>query len=198
MGIQILAIFFMIFFCVEGALAASENSSMIDSRDGKKYRTVKIGEQVWMAENLDYAIKGSFCFDDELANCKKYGLLYTWKMAMRACPAGWHLPSKDEFKTLIASVGGKKVAGKILKSKEKWNKNGNGEDSFGFSALPAGCRYYITKSYDFMGDFAFFWSSTGYEDGLFADYMFLSYEGNFADLDNNGAYDGFSVRCIKD
>ncbi len=113
-----------------------------DPRDGQTYRTVKIGDQVWMAENLNYEAKGSRCYGNDPANAKKYGRLYNRKTAMKVCPPGWHLPSDKEWDVLIEFVGGKEVAGKNLKSKSGWNNyegiNGNGKDTYGFSALPGG------------------------------------------------------------
>lgn len=125
----------------------SSTDSFTDPRDGQTYRTVKIGNQVWMAENLNYRTDDSYCYDDEPANCRKYGRLYTWKAALNACPSGWHLPSYEEFETLFAAVGGKGVAGKALKSTSGWYNNDNGTDVYGFSALPAGVR-------DTNGDFS--------------------------------------------
>jgi len=112
------------------------------------YKTVKIGEQVWMAENLNYKIAYcdkygcSKCYEDKTAYCDKYGRLYNWETAMKSCPAGWHLPSKAEWEVLVTTAGGEKIAGKYLKATSGWNdyagKSGNGEDKFGFSALPGG------------------------------------------------------------
>lgn len=90
------------------------DSSMKDPRDGQTYKTVKIGKQVWMAENMNYDIKHSYCYDDDPKNCQKYGRLYTWEAALNACPSGWHLPTKEEFKTLLANVGEKKLQVSIL------------------------------------------------------------------------------------
>ena len=101
-----------------------------DSRDGKKYKTVKIGSQMWMAENLNYNASDSKCYDNNPDNCAKYGSLYNWNTAKTACPKGWHLPSKAELEKLTSAVK--------LKAKSGWNSNGNGTDNFGFSALPGG------------------------------------------------------------
>ena len=81
-------------------------SDVVDMRDGKKYKTVKIGSQTWMAENLNYETQDSYCYENDESNCSKYGRLYTWTAAKKACPSGWHLPSKAEFETLFSSVGG--------------------------------------------------------------------------------------------
>ena len=70
--------------------------SFVDVRDGQVYKTVKIGNQVWMAENLSYKTPNSFCFVDADSNCTKYGRLYTWEASENVCPAGFHLPTVDE------------------------------------------------------------------------------------------------------
>ncbi len=171
-----------------------------DRRDGKIYKTVKIGVQTWMAENLNYdynhGTAKSFCYENEPENCDKYGRLYAWRDAVTACPAGWHLPSKKEFETLLYSVGGENVVGTTLKFRSGWVGNGNGIDKFGFGALPAGycSRYGVFRD---EGYFAYFWSSTEYDSyGAYRLDLYCSNEG--ARLLNGDRYDRFSVRCVKD
>lgn len=80
---------------------------LYDVRDGKSYKTVEIGSQVWMAENLNYETEsGSWCYDDNINNCAKYGRLYNYETAKNVCPEGWHLPSKTEFETLLNNFSG--------------------------------------------------------------------------------------------
>lgn len=198
------------------------NNCVTDSRDGKTYRTVKIGSQWWMAENLNYETDNSFCYNDSAEYCEKYGRLYTWVAAMDSagtwstngkgcgyvticsptypvrgvCPEGWHLPTRTEWETLFKAVGGQSVAGTKLKSTSGWNSNGNGTDAFSFSALPAGGRYNV-GNYDNEGNYASFWSSTVY-DSYLAYYMFLHYNYDFPRLVNYDKNLGFSVRCVKD
>lgn len=196
---------------------------LTDSRDGQTYRTVKIGNQEWMAENLNYETANSYCYEDEASNCTKYGRLYaTWAAAMDSvgtwstngrgcgygstcsptgtvrgvCPEGWHLPTKAEFETLFTAVGGQSTAGKMLKSTSGWNSSGNGTDAFCFSALPVGLRYNLGDYYN-EGRLAGFWSSTE-GDSSSAYGMGLG-----SDIDGAGLGDyykdyGFSVRCVKD
>jgi hypothetical protein len=106
---------------------------LYDRRDGKYYRTVKIGNQVWMAENLAFNYgSGCWAYDNNLSNVTKYGYLYNWETAKNACPAGWHLPSKSEFETLLNNVGG---AGSAAYNSLKQGGNS------GFSAPFGGWRY---------------------------------------------------------
>ena len=171
--------------------------SVTDSRDGQTYKTVKIGTQTWMAKNLNYKADSSFCYDKEESNCAKYGRFYTWQTALKACPSGWHLPSKAEFETLFGFVGDKQVAGRYFKSKEGWNYSGNGTDSFGFSVLPAGYTDDKGKSGQ-EGFSAVFWSSAENNSSK-AYYMSLSCFGLNASLSGDGSKNiAFSVRCVKD
>ena len=174
----------------------SFSDSFTDPRDGQTYRTVQIGNQTWMAENLNYHTEGSSCYGDKPANCQKYGRHYTWEAALDACPSGWHLPSMAEFDTLIATVGGVDVAGKVLKSKSGWKSDGNSTDAYGFSALPAGYRY-PDGDFGLAGYYANFWSTT--EDWrLAADFMSLKYDDDRAYLFDGRKLYGLSVRCLRD
>ena len=178
------------------SLPVSGQVGFTDPRDGKFYKTIKINGQVWMAENLNYAAESSKCYNNEEANGAKYGRLYDWETAKKACPDGWHLPSIEEWDTLVDFVGGKDIAGKKLKSKIGWNDNGNGIDEYGFSALPGGLGYsggnFITA-----GNYGTWWSSTeGAADGAWGRGM--DYDGEHVGRDNYVKTYLFSVRCVQD
>ena len=182
-------------------------NTLKDLRDGQVYKTVKIGNQVWMAENLNYKTDSSFCYNDSAEYCAKYGRLYTWTAAMDACPDGWRLPGETDFKSLVKVVGGEKDAGTKLKSTSGWSdkdgKSGNGTDAFGFSALPAGMgNVGIYSGEDYT---TYFWGSTecGSEgvpetgDGC-ASAMYLDYDDVDVSLKSYAAKDlWLSVRCVK-
>ena len=196
--------------------------SITDTRDGHSYKTVTIGSQTWMAENLNYKTDNSYCYDDKASNCSKYGRLYTWAAAMDSvgswsangkgcgygktcsptypvrgvCPEGWHLPTQTEWNTLFTAVGGQSTAGKMLKSTSGWNSSGNGTDAYSFSALPAGGRG-GNGHFNYEGNNAYFWSSTD-DNSYYAYSMILYYNGDYAGLDDGNEGYGFSVRCVKD
>jgi len=175
-------------------------NTLIDSRDGKKYRIARIGTLTWMAENLNYDVPNvdkDKCYGNNSANCDKYGRLYDWSTAKQACPAGWHLPSDAEWTRLTDYVGGSKKAGKKLKSTSGWNgKKGNGTDEHGFSALPGG---FGNSGGDFYnaGYYGNWWSATeGSASLAWGRYMYYNNEG--ADRNSNDKTNLFSARCLQD
>ena len=199
---------------------------LVDKRDGQIYKTVKIGVQMWMAENLNYASsEGSFCYGNSADSCAKYGRLYTWAAAMDSagvwsangkgcgdeveclpthpvrgvCPEGWHLPTTDEWDPLLDALNGYVVAGRALKSRSGWYDNGDGTDVAGFSALPAGTiqQNGWSVGYHNAGDETGFWCSTQY-GSYDAIYMHLFYNLDLANTYRHGKDNGYSVRCVND
>jgi uncharacterized protein (TIGR02145 family) len=183
---------------------------LLDPRDDQFYRTVKIGAQTWMAENLNYKTsEGSWCYDNKEANCDKYGRLYNWYTAIKACPKGWHLPSNGEWDKLYRFADGtngtkspykSETAGKYLKSKEGWSdykgKSGNGLDVFGFSALPGGYGD-SDGNFSYVGSHGRWWSSAqGYSSSAYSRSMFYGYE--YAYGYDFTKYFLQSVRCLQD
>jgi uncharacterized protein (TIGR02145 family) len=174
----------------------NNSGNFIDSRDNKKYKTIKIGNQTWMAENLNYNASSSRCYEDDPSYCKKYGKLYNLEAAMKACPKGWHLPSKDEWEILEVSVGETLVAGKYLKAKEGWNESGNGEDTYGFTALPGGYGD-SDGSFSNVGYNGYWWSSREGSSSD-ADYRGMDYDDEGAYWVNYDKSSLYSVRCAQD
>lgn len=206
--------------------AYAVKGEMIDERDGQTYKTVTIGTQIWMAENLKFEYnKGSaksFCYNDDEDYCSIYGLLYTWSAAVDSaasfsngckgcgvgkiynpsgtirgiCPSGWHLPSIDEWKTLFAAVNRGDSAAIRLKSTDFWSSDCNGLDSYGFSVLPAGWRN-ILGNYLSESNFAEFWISMDNQK-RYAYYAEVTLSDEV--FINDSAYkdNAFSVRCIMD
>jgi uncharacterized protein (TIGR02145 family) len=177
------------------------SATFTDSRNGKTYRTVTIGKQTWMAENLNYQIGKSWCYENNNSNCNKYGRLYDWNTAMTACPAGWHLPTYREWVELAIYAGGSctygngGMAGKTLKSTSGWYGKGNGIDDYGFSALPGG--YYYGGDFYYAGDRGYWWTATesGSESAYSRD-MYYYYDCVYEGSAGKGY--GYSVRCLRD
>ena len=172
------------------------NETFTDPRDGKVYKTVEIGGVVWFAENLNFAAEGSVCYDNDPANGEKYGRLYDWETALKACPAGFHLPSDDEWTALENAVGGRSTAGTKLKSAAGWNEDGNGTNDFGWSALPGGYGYSDGGFHD-AGNLGYWWSAT--ENGAnYASYRSMYCSGGNVLWDDDYKASLFSVRCVED
>jgi len=171
-------------------------TNFCDTRDGQRYKIATIGEEVWFAENLNYNAEGSKCYNNDPANCEKYGRLYDWSTAMTLCPSGWHLPSDDEWDALITAVGGSSNAGTKLKATSGWSSNGNGTDDYGFSALPGGDGY-SDGGFINVEDYGDWWSSTEY-DSYYAYGRSMGYNDGIVYRLNNDKSFLFSVRCLQD
>lgn len=183
---------------------AQLNGSFTDPRDGITYKTVKIGTQTWMAENLAYkAISWYWAADDDVSYVAKYGYLYNWEIAKTISPPGWHLPSDSEWTILINYIGGEDNAGKKLKATSGWkdyynNVSGNGTNESGFTALPGG-DHDPDGWMSFIGYDSYWWSST--KDG--EDRVWHLNLNNKSPGANKDSYKynksrGFSVRCVRD
>lgn len=191
--------------------------------DGNVYRTVKIGQQLWMVENLrvthyrdgtpipnvqndeewQHATGGAYCTGDDSTEYKStYGLLYNFHAVSNSrnlCPEGWHVPSEAECMTLIDYLGGESVAGCLIKDNSSglWkNNSGCATNESGFTGLPAGGRGRLGGPGE-VGYYATWWSSTSC-DSLYAWHWGL--HPAKAGIRSNPGHkaSGFSVRCIKD
>ncbi|MCL2260814.1 MAG: hypothetical protein FWC15_05595 [Fibromonadales bacterium] len=178
-----------------GDVDCGDEAEEDETEEAKEHKSVKIGTQTWMAENLNDSSKGGKCYENKPENCEKYGRLYTWDEAMMACPSGWHLPSNEEWQTLVDFAGVEKVAGKKLKAKSGWNNNGNGTDDYGFSALPGGSTN-EDGGFSDVGEFGNWWTSTE-ESGSGSAFVRALGENVSVGFQKWTIY-LYSVRCVKD
>ena len=199
-----------------------------DERDGHVYKTVKIGNQWWMAENLNYAYtkpiknelvdmdSSSICYNNEPDSCAKSGRLYMWEAAMDysndescsdydellttrgVCPEKWHIPSIEEWFTLLNIVNDLAA---ILKSTSGWPEGKNGTDEFGFAALPTGYRSGTMGTdrekaiYKYIGEGTTFWSASA---GKSYGRVYMSFIEGYRLLTQANGDDGNCARCVKD
>lgn len=194
--------------------------SYTDPRDGETYKTVKIGDQVWMAENLRYLPEvvgpdsGSQTVPlyyvlvyegNSVAEAKAsayydtYGVLYNWAAAKIACPAGWHLPTVEEWDQLKDFVGGNSIAGDKLKESgtDHWGViNDEITDEFGFTALPGGCCL-ANGLFDGLENFGTWWTNTEFDINQ-SLYILMTHNGSGVYNGQSIKEHGFSIRCVKD
>lgn len=182
-------------------LAQSTGPVLTDPRDGRQYAIVQIGTQWWMAENLNFGGDRKTCYDHDPEHCETYGGLYSWEAAQEVCPQGWHLPSREEW-TQLAEFLGIHEAGQHLKASPDDPFPWDGTNTSGFTAVPAGAGN--GEGFHRMGDWALFWSSSGYDDqrAWFAqlDGFWYQQPPKYTNLYIGWYYlksNRFSVRCIK-
>ena len=184
---------------IELATLFDKKGSFTDIRDSKNYKTIKIGSQIWMAENLNYNIEpGAWCYDKNNSNCIYYGRLYDFETAKKNCPLGWHLPSEQEWIILINYLGGSDIAGSKLKSLAHWSPDTrtNTTNESGFSGLPGGF-YTIIDTYVGLSYQGLFWTSTNAEDINNSSAVRLYYLNDAIGWFEHNKNAGLSVRCIK-
>ena len=187
--------------------------TFIDSRDGQEYGQVKIGDQVWMSENLNYnprATGGLYYNNDSLTN-HVYGRLYLWETFMKGassstkipsgvqglCPEGWHFPSIAEWDILITYMNSKKLDGRDMMDTVLWANINTPTNSTGFSARPAGTMYGEGNSSAHINDYTHFMSSTGTPGSVLSG-ISVNSGGGFKKETNLGVYNYWSCRCLKD
>jgi len=210
--VNILNIFVLLFLI---SFYSFSQRKLKDERDGKKYKTVKIGDQVWMAENLAFKTEnGSWIYNNDSSLLAKNGYLYNWETSQSVCPVNWHLPNKAEFDTLISFLGGDEIAGSKMKTNyindsiylnyEKVHNCSHDHkkhdsvkvNSSKFNSYFGGAIYYENQ-FDYLNEYACYWTSTSINDG-FAIYLFLLAQKSNLLFEKTLKINGMSVRCIKD
>jgi uncharacterized protein (TIGR02145 family) len=153
-------IFFALLSCAWSSLATHPFNTFVDPRDGRRYPTVKIGKQLWMARNLAFAAPTSWCYAGDSADCERNGRLYTWDAARNVCPKGWHLPSDSEWMILEAQLGmpNEQVRSTKARGTDQGARLREGGSS-GFNAPISGYRR-PDGSYVRRGERAAFWADT--------------------------------------
>jgi uncharacterized protein (TIGR02145 family) len=205
----------------------SEEQETVTDIDGNVYKTVKIGNQIWMAENLKVThyrngdemanvtdnsewsnlAAGAWCvYDNSAAYNDIYGLLYNWAAVddeRNIAPLGWHVSTDEDWQILIDYIGGDNVAGGILKEKGHalwWSPNTGAIDEYGFKGLPGGYRE-STGVFRYIGENAFFWTSddSSEEGRPGAWYTRLDHDRSaILHTYSDGYIYGMSIRCVKD
>ena len=169
--------------------------SFTDTRDGQTYKWVKIGKQVWMAENLNYKIEDSYCYENKPANCLIYGRLYDGWDAKTVCPNGWHLPNIEEWE-ILKNYLDDRAGGKMKeKGESHWkHPNAGATNSSGFTALPGGMQY---SGFEKLGSRGYWWSSTdGFEtNSKRCRIIFSNDKLGFGPFSKSC---DLSVRCLRD
>ena len=180
-----------------------------DLRDGQSYGTVLIGDQVWMTNNMNFniplnwdgqlgsLISGSRYYDDNLSY-QDHGRLYYWDIEVvnSVCPSGWHVPSDEEWMTLVSTTGGFDIAGGRLKKVgvDFWKSpNNDAIDEFGFNAISTGMVMY---DFNLIDETGFYMTSTEDTYGNIWVYKFDYNSGKV--IRYSSMKYGFGVRCIKD
>ena len=194
------------------------NGSWTDTEDGTVYRTLQLGDQIWLADNLNrgFMIDGAedqqdngviekYCYDNNPVLCEKYGGLYQWDEAMQystqessqgICPAGWHIPSDSEWKILELFLGMSREDA----NEKLWRGIDQGVliqpgGETGFEALRGGNRF-LAGSFSQIGSAGYFWTSTGTEGRhAWRRGVNINEEGIYRS-ENHRSF-GFSVRCIR-
>jgi len=190
-------------------ITACEKENAVDlltDIDGNSYKTIQIGSQTWMAENLkvtrdkDGNSLETFCYSDRSDRCEEFGRLYPWQEAIKACPEGWKLPSEDDWDELQIYLGMDAAEAKLF----GWRGDNQGIQlkeggSSGFEALLAGYKDGVIewdgRFFD-IGYYASFWSSTQYDEVSSIAYFMYTTSG----MVYKGDYDytsALSVRCIR-
>lgn len=215
-------VLFFLFGCSKSDNGTTLQYGSVSDFEGNAYKTIAIGSQVWMAENLrsEKLNNGtaiplvtdnstwanittpaySFYSNDSVSYKSSYGVLYNWYTVQtgRLCPTGWHVPSDVDFTTLATTLGVDTIAGGMLKfNGALWiSPNTYASNTTGFTAIPSGYRNYNGSYNNSSGYLAAFWSNT--ENGSLARYIYLSYNSGKIGRNSADKEYGLSVRCIKD
>ena len=218
--IKILHIILGFILCVNTCLS-QETDIFIDNRDGRIYKTIKIGDQIWLANNLKYkpVNDSSWSYDNNKSNEEKFGRLYYWNTAQKVCPSGWHLPDNGEWIALINFFSGKTLAGSKLKASYGWNNPENEElknkhiarpeykDTLdwnehiknlnnGFNIFPAGKRT-PQGEFQHLGNDALFWTCTA-KSSTIGWKIRLNCNVDSVGMEPCYYLNALSVRCVKD
>lgn len=197
-----------------------ENKRILDCIE-QKYRTTKVGSQVWLAQNLNFDPKNDdgVCYNDSTINCIKYGRLYSWNTAKLVCPKGWHLPSDDEWKQLEKSAGmplnevdeesgrgetswGEGVGIRLMADSTEWERQRGSDqysessDVYGFTALGGGVYSTHTLEYKDLNRIGYWWTSSAYNSNN-AWMRSMDRTRGFVNRINNLKSLRESVRCIQ-
>lgn len=187
------------------AAVRSASGVIMDPRDGQDYRTIKVGGRTWIAQNMNYNVRGeSWCYDDKESYCSRGGRLYTLEGARQACPKGFHLPRDREWHDMLTELthcyDGVQNCGAFaakLKAKTGWQGSG-GTDDYGFTVFSSGRREVVGKTARFvdMGEYAAFWSAQNGTNETIWLWVLGRMGDNMVRELAPSKYNAYSVRCI--